>query len=110
MTCKEARKLIIPFIHDELSMEDTRDFLEHIKNCKGCMDELEIYYIVEGLDRADAENIDYNLTASLKGSIREAYQRIFITFIFKVLIYSIDTLMAFGVIIMVLMQLRIWFF
>ena len=51
MTCKEARKLIIPFIHDELSMEDTRDFLQHVRGCKACMDELEIYYIVEvGLD------------------------------------------------------------
>lgn len=110
MTCKETRKLIIPFIHDELSMEDTRDFLEHVKNCKGCMDELEIYYIVEGLDKVDVGNINYNLTASLKGHIREAYQRIFITFMFKVLIYAIDTLMVFGVIVMALMQLRIWFF
>ena len=52
MTCREARKLIIPFVHDELSMEETRDFLQHVRGCKGCMDELEIYYIVDvGLDK-----------------------------------------------------------
>ena len=110
MTCKEARKFIIPFIKDELSMEDTREFLEHVKNCKACMDELEIYYIVEKFDKSDEENIDYNLTESLKGNIREAYQRIFIIFMFKVFIYAVDTLMIFGVIVMTLMQLRIWFF
>lgn len=110
MTCKEARKSVIPFIHDELSMEETRDFLEHVKDCKGCMDELEIYYIVDGLDRSDTEDMNYNLTAALSNHIREAYQRVFIIFLGKVLKYGIDTLMFFGVIIIALMQLRIWFF
>ena len=55
MTCREARKLIIPFIHDELSIDETRDFLQHVRGCKACMDELEIYYIVHvGLDKSDS--------------------------------------------------------
>ena len=111
MTCREARKLIIPFIHDELSMEETRDFLQHVRGCKACMDELEIYYIVEaGLDKSDGEDIDYNLTAALNSHIREAYQKIFILFIGRVLKYYINTLMFFGVFIIAMMQLRIWFF
>lgn len=111
MTCREARKLIIPFIHDELSMEETRDFLQHVRGCKACMDELEIYYIVEaGLDKSDGEDIDYNLTAALNSHIREVYQKIFILFIGRVLKYSINTLMFFGVFIIAMMQLRIWFF
>ncbi len=111
MTCREARKLIIPFIHDELSMEETRDFLQHVRSCKACMDELEIYYIVEvGMDKSDSEDIDYNLTAALNSHIRESYQKIFILFIGRVLKYSINTLMFFGVFIIAMMQLRIWFF
>lgn len=111
MTCREARKLIIPFIHDELSMEETRDFLQHVRGCKACMDELEIYYIVDvGLDKSDGEDIDYNLTAALNSHIREACQKIFILFIGRVLKYSINTLMFFGVFIIAMMQLRIWFF
>ena len=66
------------------------------------MDELEIYYIVEaGLDKSDGEDIDYNLTAALNSHIREAYQKIFILFIGRVLKYSINTLMFFGVFIIV---------
>lgn len=111
MTCREARKLIIPFIHDELSIEETRDFLQHVRGCKGCMDELEIYYIVDvGLDKSDNEDMDYNLKAALNSHIREAYQRILIIFIGRVLKYSINTLMFFGVFIIAMMQLRIWFF
>lgn len=111
MTCKEARKLIIPFIHDELSMEGTRDFLQHVRGCKSCMDELEIYYIVEvGLDNNNSDDIDYNMTAALHSHIREAYQRIFIIFLGKVLKYSLNTLMIFGVFIIAMMQLRNWFF
>ena len=106
MTCKEARKLIIPFIHDELSMEDTRDFLQHVRGCKACMDELEIYYIVEvGLDGSGNDDINYNMTAALHSHIREAYQRIFIIFLGQVFKYVVNTLMIFGVFIIAMMQL-----
>ena len=111
MTCREARKLIIPFIHDELSIEETRDFLQHVRGCKACMDELEIYYIVHvGLDKSDSEDIEYDLTAALNSHIREAYQRIFIIFLGMVLKYSINTLMFFGVFIIAMMKLRICVF
>ena len=99
MTCKEVRKLIIPFIHDELSMEDTRDFLQHVRGCKACMDELEIYYIVEvGLDGSGNDDINYNMTEALHSHIREAFKNV------------VNTLMIFGVFIIAMMQLRNWFF
>ena len=111
MTCKEARKLIIPFIHDELSMEDTRDFLQHIRGCKACMDELEIYYIVEvGLDGSGNDDNNYNMTAALPLPLPSSSPRIFIIFLGQVFKYVVNTLMIFGVFIIAMMQLRNWFF
>ena len=36
MDCKTAQSLVIPYINDQLSDEETEDFLEHIENCKEC--------------------------------------------------------------------------
>ena len=37
MDCKTAQSLVIPYINDQLSDEETEDFLEHIENCKSAM-------------------------------------------------------------------------
>ena len=44
MDCKTAQSLVIPYINDQLSDEETEDFLEHIENCKECYEELEIHF------------------------------------------------------------------
>ena len=54
MDCKTAQSLVIPYINDQLSDEETEDFLEHIENCTDCKEELTIEFLVsEGLVRLE---------------------------------------------------------
>lgn len=57
MDCNEARRRIVPYIKQQLSMDETYLFINHVQECSECKDELEIYYIMEhGLsDEEDAE-------------------------------------------------------
>lgn len=44
MTCRNIQKMIMPFIDNELTIDEADEFLEHLKNCPECMEELEFYY------------------------------------------------------------------
>ena len=56
-SCKTAQSLVIPYINDQLSDEETEDFLEHIENCKECYEELEIHFTVHyALQKLDEDD------------------------------------------------------
>ena len=110
MDCKQARRMVTAFIRGELSNEDTKEFLDHVCTCPECRDELEIYYTIEvGLDQLDNNKGDFNLMAALERTIRNTYQRLHMLFLGQVFVYSLNTLVAVGVILITLLQLRIWF-
>lgn len=72
MDCKTAQSLVIPYINDQLSDEETEDFLEHIENCKECYEELEIHftvhYALQKLDEDDKISFKYSQNAEGKSS------------------------------------------
>ena len=80
MDCKTAQSLVIPYINDQLSDEETEDFLEHIENCKECYEELEIHftvhYALQKLDEDDKihviEKDDLELVAVIAAAIAAA--------------------------------------
>ena len=45
MKCEETLSKIDGYINNNLNYREMEDFLEHIKNCPDCYDELETYYI-----------------------------------------------------------------
>ena len=45
MTCKEAERMVTPYINDELDGDELQAFLAHLENCSNCQEELEIYLI-----------------------------------------------------------------
>ena len=53
MNCKEAEKLILPYILKELSDELTVPFIEHVRSCSACYDEFEIYYTIRHMLQSD---------------------------------------------------------
>ena len=69
MTCREAERLVMPYINGSITDDELRDFLEHIEHCGECREELEIYFTVDvGIRQLDEEtpketkyisNIDY---------------------------------------------------
>lgn len=78
MDCKTAQSLVIPYINDQLSDEETEDFLEHIENCKECYEELEIHFTVHyALQKLDEDDkISFNIPKMLKENLKDARNRI----------------------------------
>lgn len=46
MNCLDFQGLMIPYVNGELSYRQKEQFMEHVKTCADCRDELEIYYII----------------------------------------------------------------
>ena len=44
MNCMDCQKVIMPFINEELDNGQLSQFLDHLKTCPECMEELEVYY------------------------------------------------------------------
>ena len=67
LNCKEASKMVIPYIEERLCDNDLRKFVKHIQSCPECREELETYYIVyKGLMQLDEkEELPMNIIEAL---------------------------------------------
>jgi len=109
MDCREIQAMIIPYINSALDDEQLKIFLKHIKTCKECKEELEIYYMVDvGLKQLDGAFENYNLTQALETEILMSEQRIKNQYSILIAKYVVSTLVAISVILMVFLQFRIW--
>ena len=91
MTCKEAERLVIPYIHHQLDDDTMSEFLEHIEVCPNCKEELEIYYTVEaGIRQLDKDTGHYNIKGDMEADLQA------------------DTLIVISVAMMLVLQARIW--
>lgn len=110
MTCREAERLVIPFIRYELDDETAARFLEHIDHCADCREELEIYYTVEeGIRQLDEEDADIgDIKGAMEEDIRASRQRLYSVRLLNIARYAADTLVVMGTAVMLLLQLRLW--
>lgn len=60
MDCKEVQRCIHLFLKDELDGVTAQKFVEHVRSCSECMEELTIeYLLLEGINRLEnADDID----------------------------------------------------
>lgn len=74
MNCREAQALISKYVQDQLDVKTLEAFLQHVKNCPDCMEELEVYYIVfTGIKRLDEdENIAVNYHTEFEREIKKS--------------------------------------
>ena len=77
ITCDEIQKNIPDFIGDKLDSRDTLAFIGHTRNCKACMEELSVEYLVlVGVKRLDSASA-FNLNDELEDlMIRNEYRAI----------------------------------
>ena len=76
LDCKSIEKKIPQYLNNELSPYEMQFFLDHIKECADCKEELTIRYMVsEGLTKAE-ENNEYNLLHGLEEKIKGSYKKI----------------------------------
>ena len=110
MECSEAQKLIRDYMYGQLPADKKEDFVSHIRSCRDCYEELDIYYMVEvglnGLrdDRLNNMDLKNRLEQELEDLETEVQQQRTNTF-FR---YSLLTLSYLAAGVIFLLQLRIW--
>lgn len=111
MTCQEAERMVMPYINEELSGDETEAFLTHLEDCKSCQDELEIYFMVDvGVRQLNDDNGTFDITGALRERINESYTKVSRMWAVRMARYAVNTLTAMAVAVTVLLQLRIWLF
>lgn len=109
MTCKEAQAMVIPYINQELTIEETEAFLEHVKTCKECKEELEIYYIaMVGVRQLDSEGDISDIKEDLRHTLAASHFKVRAKKHFLILKYAVSTLAFWGTVLTVLVQIRLW--
>ena len=109
MTCREAEALVMPYLRNQLTDEELEGFLEHIEECANCREELEIYYTVEiGIRQLDTDTGSYNIKGALEAAITASKQRLYSVMVVKIMKYAVNTLCVMSLIIIFLLQFRIW--
>lgn len=72
MTCIEAQKRMTLFMEEKLDTDTLTGFLEHIRGCKSCREDLEVYYtLFAGMklldeDRPGATGYNVNFEKHMK--------------------------------------------
>ncbi|WP_036609201.1 zf-HC2 domain-containing protein [Oribacterium sp. P6A1] len=112
MTCLDARKRIYDYLNNKLSEDELKPFIDHVGNCKECMEELRITHMVySGVAELDSDkDTDIDIDGALKKSITDAKFRLFRGFVRKIMIMVVDTIVFWAVLVMLIMQFRIWIF
>ena len=111
MDCYTAEQKITGFIQNELDDDETEAFLTHIRGCESCRRELETnYFIVEGLRMLDTDSDDFDVKGTMDRAIRSAYQRLRTARGWKIVLYSVNTLVFLSVISTLLLELRVLFY
>lgn len=78
MTCTKAQSLITAFINDELDISELEEFVEHIRSCDECSEELEVYYaLLTAMKQLDEEkNLSVDFRQELNEKLDRAEERI----------------------------------
>lgn len=109
MLCKEAQRLIVPYIKEELTDEELEKFLGHVNSCPDCMEELEIYFMVEaGIRQLDSETGSYDIKGALTSALEQSGQRLRVVRLVKIVKYAVSALSVAAFLITVFLQYRIW--
>lgn len=78
MNCQSAQSMVLNFINNKLDKEETKEFIEHIRDCKDCWEELEIYYVMlVGLKQLDeGEELAEDFRKKLQDEVDSRYVEI----------------------------------
>lgn len=107
MDCITFQKNIKAYLEDELNDQELCDFLQHLRTCPSCADELEINYIAwEGIKILDTDGTDYDLSGAFKKIILKSFSRFKFRKKMTYAAYIVDTLLIWFVAASVFVYLR----
>lgn len=83
MDCRTAESMVQKYLKHTLTMEELEEFIDHVKECPACYDELETYFTVStamqrldgGLDDKFDSSMDMHHLLELDLKRRENYVR-----------------------------------
>lgn len=109
LSCKEAEKMVTPYINNQLEEHDLEEFLNHVRDCDNCKEELEIYYTVSvGLKQLDSGTGAYDIAGALEETMELAWLKVRTIRLRKVITYAVCTLFVTGILTSLILQCRIW--
>ncbi|MDO4269042.1 MAG: zf-HC2 domain-containing protein [Eubacteriales bacterium] len=109
LTCREAEKMVMPYIEGRLDEQELEAFLNHVSGCASCREELEIYFTVsEGLRQLDSGTGVYDIPGALSESLDIAWMKVRAVRLRRIISYAVTTLGTVSLLVMLIMQLRIW--
>lgn len=109
MICREAERLVMPYINGSITDEELKAFVEHIDHCPDCREELEIYFTVDvGIRQLDEGTGSYNIKGALETALELSRQRIHTLKLLQNAIYAVNTLCFWSVFVILIIQIRIW--
>lgn len=73
MTCKECQNMIHDYLKNRLKAKELEGFIEHVRSCPDCYEELETYFIIGLATRVLEEGADvsYDIKAMLLQELQE---------------------------------------
>lgn len=73
MNCKEAQRLLVPYINGELEEKEEDEFVRHIRHCPECYEELEVYSTVfAGIRQLDGAEEVINYRTLVEDSLENS--------------------------------------
>ena len=109
MTCLEAQSNIMAFIEKKLPDDVIPDFVKHMRYCKNCREELEIYFTVDvGIRQLDQETGTYNIKGALETALELSRQRVHTLGILETARYAVNTLCFWAVLVVLVLQFGMW--
>ena len=109
MTCREAERLVMPYINGSITDGELKDFLKHIETCEECREELEIYFTVDvGIRQLDQGTGTYNIKGALETALELSRQRVHTLGILETARYAVNTLCFWAVLVVLVLQFRMW--
>ena len=109
MTCLEAQSNIMAFIEKKLPDDVIPDFVKHMRYCRNCREELEIYFTVDvGIRQLDQETGTYNIKGALETALELSRQRVHTLGILETARYAVNTLCFWAVLVVLVLQFGMW--
>ena len=109
MTCREAERLVMPYINGSITDGELKEFLKHIETCEECREELEIYFTVDvGIRQLNQGTGTYNIKGALATALELSRQRVHTLGILETARYAVNTLCFWAVLVVLVLQFRMW--
>lgn len=107
MECREVQEKMMDFIRQELTDQETEQFMSHIDSCPECYEELQISYsLFLGLRMLEQDQEDsFHIQNELDTFLQETRDKIFKRHILKELFFWLTVLAAFGVVVFFALQI-----